>query len=132
MRQRGYQEHGSWWERALFPQRLREPALAEGGQPIPEPLLVAMAAMEQMEPSWIYDSAVFTQLVEGNGGLSKTLKFPSDNPVATELLETARANHQKMFSTETYPKLTVDWKFLPTYRGTFLVIWPQIDPAELA
>jgi hypothetical protein len=132
MRQRGYQEHASWWERALFPQRLREPVQAEGGQPIPEPLLVAMAAMEQMEPIWIYDPTVFTQLVETTGGLSETLKFPSDNPVAAELLETARANHRKMFSSETYPKLTVDWKFLPTYRNTFLVIWPQIDPAELA
>jgi hypothetical protein len=130
MRQRTFREHSSWWERALFPQRLREPDQVEGGKPIPEPLLVAMAAMEQMEPTWIYDQKIFNDLVGTSGGSGEALKFPSDNPIAIELLEVAREAHRKKFSTEAYSKLSVDWQFLPTYRSRFLMIWPQIDPAD--
>jgi hypothetical protein len=125
MRQRGFQEKASWWERVLFPTRLREPARVEGWTPIPEPLLVAMAAMEQMEPLWVYDETVFTCVARGDN--LTALKPPANDPVERELLDAARKRHRELFPAQDSQKLKADWQSLPTYRNAFLVIWPRID-----
>lgn len=129
MRQRGFQEEALWWERVLFPQRLREPVRAKGWQPIPEPLLVAMAAMEQMEPLWVYDETIF-RYVTGNNSDLTALKTPAIDPVEGALLDAARSRHRDLFPAQVSQKLPADWQSLPVYRSAFLVIWPRIDIAS--
>jgi hypothetical protein len=129
MRQRGFEEAASWWERVLFPQRLREPARAKGWEPIPEPLLVAMAAMEQMEPLWVYDDTVFSYVTGNNSDLT-ALKPPANDPVEAALLDAARTRHRKLFPAQISQKMPTDWQSLPAYRSAFLVIWPRIDIAS--
>lgn len=124
MRQRGYQEQASMWERVLFPGRLREPARTENWQPIPEPLLVALAAVEQMQPQWIYDEAAFKHVAGENGIAELIGKFPANLPTAATLLEKARAKHLETFSDPTYEQKQADWESLPIYRERFLEIWP--------
>lgn len=130
MRQRGYQEQASWWERALFPQRLREPARVKDWEPIPEPVLVALAAVEQLQPDWVYDETAFRQVVGDNGIAELSSKFPGSCPDAAVLLERARAKHKETFSDAMYLKTHADWKSLPAYRNTFLVIWPRVVSGE--
>jgi hypothetical protein len=130
MRQRAYEEQASWWDRVLFPQRLREPLRKDGWKPIPEPLLVAMAAIEQMESPWIYDQSAFTCIVDGNGLAPVIQKFPETIPGAAKLLESARAAHKQVFSSTAYSERNADWRSLPMYRDTFLIIWPRVDILE--
>jgi len=127
MRQQGYQEHASLWERVLWKDRLREPARATGWQPIPEPLLVALAAIEQVQPQWIYNDDAF-KLIKGSDGINDlNTGFPANIPQATTLLKNARMLHREKFTKEKYPKKHVDWDSLPAYRDTFLSIWPQLS-----
>ena len=128
MRQRGYQEHASAWERVLFPDRLREPARTKDWQPIPEPLLVALAAIEQMQPQWIYNDAAFTQVAGTDGIAELASKFPASTPDGPTLLTCARAKHRETFSSIWYQQRHADWGSLPTYRETFVLIWPQLTP----
>ena len=106
MRQQGYQEHASKWERVLFRDRLREPARTPGWQPIPEPLLVALAAIEQLQPQWIYNEAAF-EFIKGSNGINDLKSsFPASFPEAATLLEksedVASAEvHQRKISPET-------------------------------
>jgi KAP-like P-loop domain-containing protein len=128
MRQRGYQEHASVWERVLFPDRLREPARPHGWQPIPEPLLVALAAIEQVQPQWVYDDGAFKQITGSNGIADLVSKFPASIPEAAKLLETARALHQATFGELQYAEKHANWESLPSFRSTFVSIWPQLNP----
>jgi hypothetical protein len=97
MRQRGYQEDTSAWERVLFPDRLREPARTKDWQPIPEPLLVALSALEQMQPQWIYNEAAFSYVAGDNGTAELMAKFRSGLPNAVNLLENARETQTNVF-----------------------------------
>jgi hypothetical protein len=130
MRQRAFREDASMWERALFPQRLREPEGPHDWRPIPEPLLVAMAAIEQMEPFWIYDAKAFSRLAASDGTSSEPLTYPGGTPSSAALLGTARAMHQEVFSDPKYVLAHADWQSLPAYRSTFLAIWPRTEPTE--
>jgi len=130
MRQRGYLEEASWWDRALFPQRLRQPDRKEDWKPIPEPLLVAMAAIEQMESPWIYNQKAFKWIVDDEGIALLVENFPESFHGAAALLEKARNKHKQTFSGLIYLEQKADWRSLPTYRDTFLVIWPRADLAE--
>jgi hypothetical protein len=126
MRQRAFREEASIWERVLFPQRLQEPKGAHDWRPIPEPILVAMAAIEQFDPFWIYDPTAFDRLA-GEGPLSTP---PGVVTSAATLLETARAKHREVFSDPKYVSVHADWNSLRQYRSTFLAIWPRTDPTE--
>jgi len=129
MRQRSYQEQVQWWERALFPQRLREPARKLDWKPIPEPLLVAMAAIEQMEGYWIYENSAFKHIVaEQFQELAKS--FPASTSMAVTLLEMARAKHKQAFPDELGVQTKTNWASLPLYHDTFVVIWPRTDLSE--
>jgi KAP family P-loop domain len=114
MRQRYYRDQASLWERTLFPQRLASPARDEKASRIPEPLMIALAAMEQSDPAWVYDDGVFKNIVEGK-----------DLPVGP--LATARGNHCTEFSSSK----TSQWAFLPNYRNEFLRIWPRLSREEV-
>jgi hypothetical protein len=114
MRQRYYRDQASLWERTLFPQRLAAPARDEKASRIPEPLMIALAAMEQSDPAWVYDDSVFKNIIEG-----KNL------PVGP--LATARDNHRREFSSSK----TSQWAFLPNYREAFLKIWPRLSPEDV-
>ena len=113
MRQRYYRDRASLWERTLFPQRLVSPKRSEEVARIPEPILVAMAAMEQMEPAWVYDDKSFQGIVDG-GSAEGTL------------LAKAVGRHRELFSNSK----TSQWAFLPNFRNTFLMIWPRVAPEE--
>ena len=123
MRQRAYSEQGSMWERVLFPQRLREPSSAEKLETIPEPLLVAMAAIEQLEPVWIYDLDAFQGLAKSGSTL---VGYPGTNAVSDALIERARAEHVKTFNDK------FGWDSLSAHRERFISIWPRTDPTEPA
>jgi hypothetical protein len=123
MRQRAYSEQGSLWERVLFPQRLREPSSAEKLQTIPEPLLVAMAAIEQLEPVWIYDRDAFMWLAKSDSTL---VGYPGTNAMSDALIEEARADHIKTFNDK------FGWEALSAHRNRFVAIWPRTDPTEPA
>jgi hypothetical protein len=120
MRQRANSEQSSMWERVLFPQRLREPSGAAKPDPIPEPLLVAMAAIEQLEPVWIHDDAAFQWLVSANG----LVGFPETNADNDALIEKARAEHIESFEGKS------SWSSLSDHRKRFIDIWPRTDPAQ--
>lgn len=122
MRQRAYEDKALTWEKVLFPQRLREPAGRGTGAAIPEPLLVAMAAIEQLEPGLIYNDAAFQWLVSASG--TRPDFVGGDSPEA-RLLEKARLQHQKEF-----PTAGADWNLLGEHRETFIKIWPPSDPIE--
>ena len=66
MRQRVQRDKATWWERTLFPQRLVSPKRSQDATRIPEPVLVAMAALEQMDPEWIYDDKEFQEVLNGS------------------------------------------------------------------
>ena len=129
MRQRTYKDLAPWWDRAIFPQRLREPERKQDWKPIPEPLLVAMAAIEQMEGRWIYEESAFEHIVEEQfEELGK--KFPSSDAMAVTLLGKARAEHKKAFPDDVVARRSMNWASLPEYHGTFVVIWPKTDLSE--
>ena len=131
MRQRAFSEDASMWERVLFPQRLREPVGEHEWKPIPEPLLVAMAAMEQMEPLWIYSASAFRRLVGNDGeGPSEPLTSPGAVPEAVSLLQIACSKHRRVFSDPKYVSAHANWESLSDYRTTFLAIWPRTEPTE--
>jgi hypothetical protein len=128
MRQSGYQQAASTWERALFPDRLREPKRTTDWEPIPEPLLVALAAIEQLQPQWIYDQGAFKDMAGENGVAELAKTYPASLPNAPKLLENARAKHQETFHNANDVQKHADWNSLmtnPKYRDTFLAIWPQ-------
>jgi hypothetical protein len=125
MRQRGQQEKASWWEAILYPHRLKDSVTGADWTPIPEPLLVALAAIEQSEPLWIYDDGQFHSLVQENDS-----QLSTDEPMAVEFLEKCREAHKEAFPTSTNEQPHVDWKSLPRYRNTFLKIWPRVTPEE--
>jgi hypothetical protein len=123
MRQRGQQEKASWWEGLLFPHRLKDSVSAVDWSPIPEPLLVALAAIEQTEPAWIYDESEFRSLVKGND-----LDLSTQEPETVEFLEKCREAHRQAFPSSNGQH--ADWNSLPGYRNTFLKIWPRVAPEE--
>lgn len=122
MRQRAFHDQASTWERVLFPNRLREPAGAVDLGAIPEPILVAMAAIEQLEPRLIYDKTAFERLVKGKLEASD---FSRADLVDSALLAQARSQHQQDFRSK-----PSDWDSLQDYRGRFISIWPRTDPTE--
>jgi len=125
MRQRGQQEKASWWEKLLYPDRLKDSVSAADWSPIPDPLLVALAAIEQIEPSWIYDDSQFHSLVKGNDSQLSTEELET-----VEYLERCRRVHKETFSDAKYVEKHADWDSLPRYRSTFLKIWPRVTPEE--
>jgi hypothetical protein len=81
---------------------------------IPEPLLVALAAIEQAEPGWIYDDSKFEAVVSGS------IDVPQESiPKSSEILKTARAQHLNKWG-------ATKWEDIRRYRKRFLEIWPQI------
>jgi hypothetical protein len=112
MRQRFYRDDASLWERTLFPQRLASPPRGKEYAKVPEPLLVAMAAMEQMEPSWVYDPVTFQGIVDGTN-------------LPNNLLTTTREKHCTVFE-----QTRSQWNLLTKYREAFLAIWPRVSPEE--
>jgi hypothetical protein len=127
MRQRGFHEQASMWERVLYPQRLREPAGAVDPSAVPEPLLVAMAAIEQLEPSLIYDKKAFDGIVSTNGKPPDQHERNDSSRIDMKLVEQARSKHQ-----EDFRQAPSDWNSLPTYRARFVSIWPRTDPTKPA
>jgi len=121
MRQRVSHEQASMWERALFPQRLREPSTTTDSVRIPEPFLVAMAAIEQLEPIWIYDDVAFQWLAEGDKPL---VGYPGTNDANGALIEKARAKHLEAFRDK------FAWSSISKYRDRFIKIWPRTDPTQ--
>ena len=102
LRQRGYQQEASWWERILFPQRLRQPAIAKNWQPVPEPLLIAMAAVEQVQPIWIYDETAFQQVI-GDNGIAGLISH--DVPVLLRSILLHRGFRSRCFCDRELPRL---------------------------
>jgi hypothetical protein len=129
MRQRTYREDSTWWDRAIFTQRLHAPARAADWKPIPEPLLVAMAAIEQMEGRWVYENSAFS-LIVNEEFTTLAEKFPAVISQAETLLETARNEHKKAFPDTVWKKTQADWPSLSLYHETFLIIWPRADVSE--
>jgi hypothetical protein len=121
MRQRVSHEQASTWERVLFPQRLSEPGTTTKSVRIPEPFLVAMAAIEQLEPIWIYDNVAFQWLAEGDKPL---VGYPETNDANDALIEKARAMHIEAF------KDKFNWSSIAIYRDRFIKIWPRTDPTD--
>jgi hypothetical protein len=80
-----------------------------------------MAAMEQIEPVWIYDQTVFKGLAEGK------VDPPADAPLAPVLLKKAREQHDVLFVHS-----PAAWTDVSKYRNTFLAIWPQSTPGDSA
>ena len=115
MRQRYYRDRASLWERTLFPQRLASPERAQKPPRIPEPIMVALAAMEQSDPAWVIDQDMFKHIVDGKD-------------VPKGLLAAAREKHIEEFSSSK----TSQWTCLPGYREPFLKIWPRLSPEEQA
>jgi hypothetical protein len=116
MRQRYYGDQASLWERILFPQRLASPERTAQKSPrIPEPIMIALAAMEQYDPAFVIDQDMFKHIVDGKD-------------VPKGLLAAARAKHIEEFSTSK----TSQWNSLPGYREAFLRIWPRLSPEEQA
>jgi hypothetical protein len=115
MRQRSYRDRASLWERTLFPQRLASPEHAQKPPRIPEPIMIALAAMEQSNPAWVIDQDMFKHIVDGKD-------------VPKGLLAAAREKHIEEFSSST----TSQWTCLPGYREPFLKIWPRLSPEEQA
>jgi hypothetical protein len=127
MRQRAFHDQASTWERALYPQRLREPGGAVDPRAIPEPLLVAMAAIEQLEPSLIYNKKAFDGMVSTNAKQPEQHERNGSNRIDMKLVEQARRKHQ-----EDFRQAPSDWNSLPIYRTRFISIWPRTDPWEPA
>jgi len=125
MRQRGQQQKASWWEAILFPHRLKDSVIAADWAPIPEPLLVALAAIEQIEPAWIYDDGQFHSLV-----MESDSELLTEEPKTVEFLQKCRKAHKQAFPSATDDKQHPDWNSLPGYRDTFLKIWPRVAPEE--
>jgi hypothetical protein len=118
MRQGPSRDSATPWERTLFPDRLRTPKGVEFKR-IPEELLVALAAIEQAAPDWIYGGVAFNQMVRGEVSGPKT-KF-------TELFVDARNAHLQRYKADDAGNLNDgDWKNITTYRDRFLEIWPQL------
>lgn len=132
MRQRGFEERTSTWERILFPDRLRDPARSRDWEPIPEPLLVALAALEQMQPQWVYDDKAFDYITGSDGAAELSANFPAGLPNAIKLMEGAREKHKQTFASPIYQTEHADWTSLSIYRNTFRIIWPQSTPSEAA
>lgn len=101
------------WEQTLFPNRLNS-AGDVVAERIPEELLVALAAIEQIEPEWIYDGAKFEAMVSGPIAVSQ-----ESLPGSLSVLKTARAQHQDKWGAN-------KWEDIRRYRKRFLEIWPQI------
>jgi len=118
MRQRGFGETASWWERTLFPDRLPEPATPSQDF-IPEPILVALASIEQIEPDWIYDEALFVGL-QNDPFQNKATVMSSE-----KLFKEARKKH-----IDAFPQY--DWRKISEYRKKFLEIWPRVIAADAA
>ena len=89
--------------------------------------VVVLAAVEQMQPQWIFSDDAF-KLIKGSDGINdRNTGFPVSFPQATTLPKNARTLHREKFSKEKCPKKHVDWDSLNDYRGTFLSIWPQFE-----
>jgi len=112
MRQRVQRSKATLWERTLFPQRLVSPKRSQDAARIPEPVLVAMAALEQMEPEWIYDEKEFQKVLDGTA-------LP---PLAAD----ARNRHKQLFA----GSKNSQWSCLAQFRKTFLTIWPRVAPED--
>jgi len=125
MRQRQQSEKASWWEQVLFPQRLPEVDRSKSWQYIPEPLLVALAAIEALEPQWIYNPKSFT-LVSSTDGLPNGEARADSISGAVELLKEARARHAKVFAQEPAGRPDARWSAVAQYRDTFVTIWPRV------
>src|SRR5262249_32345276 len=130
MRQSGFQEKASWWERALFQQRLREPSKPKSWQAIAEPVLVALAAIEQMQSDWVYNETAFKSVLSDDALTELTTNYPANVAEACELLKKARTKHKDEFSKPKYVEARANWESLEIYRATFLLIWPQLSAAE--
>lgn len=115
MRQRYYRAEDSVWQRALFPKRLASPERTQKPSRIPEPIMIAVAAMEQSDQAWINDAAKFNNIVAGK-----------DLPDG--LLAAAREHHIKELSNTS----SSQWTSLPSYRMPFLKIWPPLSAEEQA
>jgi hypothetical protein len=118
MRQGPGRDSATAWERTLFPDRLQTPKGVEFKR-IPEELLVALAAVEQAEPEWIYDKSTFDQMVAGSVSGSAN-KF-------SDLFVKARAAHIHRYRPADSGKPNDgDWNNITVYRERFLEIWPQL------
>ena len=115
MRQRYYRAEDSVWQRTLFPQRLASPKRTQKPSRIPEPIMIALAAMEQSDQAWVNDAAKFNNIVAGK-----------DLP--DSLLAAAREHHIREFSNTS----SSQWTSLPSYREAFLKIWPPLSAEEQA
>jgi len=101
------------WERVLFPNRLD--IHIEGSQArIPESLLVALAAIEHVEPAWVYDEVKFDKVMS-----EPALSLEESVSGTKDLLSKARENHQQHWGPD-------NWRALARYRLRFLEMWPQI------
>jgi hypothetical protein len=84
---------------------------------IPEPIMIALEAMEQSNSAWVIDQDMFQPIVDGK-----------DKDVPKGLLAAAREKHIEEFSSST----TSQWTCLPGYREPFLKIWPRLSSEEQA
>ena len=115
MRQRYYRAEDSVWQRTLFPRRLTSPERSQKPSRIPEPIMIALAAMEQSDEAWVNNPMKFNDIIAGKDLLD-------------DILASAREHHINEFANSSNSQ----WTFLPNFREPFLKIWPPLSAEEQA